>query len=189
MNYTITPTADALITLDEVKAHCFIHDDSEDELLQLYIHAACERFTEATGFIIPESEVVLKMDGFSEAVIRIMRGPVSEVTEITYVAPGGDLKSINPHDVTLDKGRVSRLFHKSGRWPVSANQPGAVTIKITAGHNKDTKPLPKIVRWAILTSVAHMYEHREPVVTGITVSKIPDTVEMVIDMFEIKQVL
>lgn len=181
MAYKILTTGDAIISLDQLKKHAYVQGNEEDDLLSLYIDAACERFGLMTGFVIPETEFLLTASSFNG--LKIYRGPIIEIQEVKYTDAQGQEQTIDPELVHFSDERPSTIVCKTG-WPTTSGMPGSVRIKFKAGHGED-EILPKLVKWAILTMAATYYENREEVVTGITVSSIPNSAQMVIDSYSI----
>lgn len=181
MAYKILTTGDSPIVLDQLKAHTYIQGNEEDDLLTLYIDAACERFGLMTGFIIPETEFLLTASSFNG--LKIYRGPIIEIQEVKYTDAQGQEQTIAPELVHFSDERPSTIVCENG-FPNTSGMPGSVRIKFKAGHGEDDK-LPKLVKWAVLTMAATYYENREEVVTGTIVSPIPNSSQMVIDSYSI----
>ncbi len=187
MGYKTISQSGNIIDLEKVKKHCFIYGNNDDDLLNMYIKAACGRFTEMTGIVINPSTIEFACDSFCD-VVRIYRSPITEIVSISYVDKNGDTQSISPDSVIYDDStRPIRLVCKDGKFPDTNGTPGNVKIRFKAGH-ESVDDLPDMVEWAILSMVATMYEFRENTVSGTIVSNVPDTAQMVIEMYRIIEV-
>lgn len=187
MGYRTVSQSASIIDLDKVKKHCFVHDTDDDALLDLYIEAACQRFTESTGMVITQSTIEFTADSFAD-VVRLYRSPISEVTSIKYRDTEGTEQTLDITNLVLDSvSRPARLSLRGQDWPKTDGTPGNVKITFTAGH-ANLQDLPTLIEWAILTMVAHMYENREEV-SAEKKSIVPSSAQLVINMFEYKDVM
>lgn len=180
MAYKIFTTGTTPVSLEQVKEANYIVGDADNALLGVYLSAACERFTQATGFVIAESEVLYTGSTFEG--LQLSYGPVKEILEVIYLDPFGEEKTIAPASIFFDDARPATIALAGRKWPQTNGMPGNVKVKYRAGHGLN-ESLPDLVRWAILVMVGTMYENREEVVTGTIVSPIPNSVNMVIDMY------
>lgn len=174
-----------IISLDDIKAHCYIVGNDHDSLLLNYLRAACQRFTDSTQFVIGECEMEASFDFFTP-IIRLHHSPITQLLSVKYFDKQGDEQTVEVTDIISDlDSRPARLVHKSGAWPNCDQRPGGIKIKFEAGHETEAS-LPPMIKWAILTTVAHMFEHREEVVDGTNMAYVPSTAQMVINMYEYK---
>jgi len=187
MGYVTTSQITDLIDLNKVKAHCYIHGTEEDDLLQMYIAAACMRFTAETGFVIGMSDIEYRADMFQN-IIRLYRSPISEITSVSYHDTEGVEQTIPATEILLDNStHPARIARKGEKFPETDRTPGNVIIKFKAGHDTLAE-LPDMVEWAILSTVAHMYENREEV-SDVRSYAVPSSARMVMDMYNVKEVL
>jgi len=136
---------------------------------------------------------------------RLMRGPVTDVSKITYLAPDG-----TPVDLTPEKDFVVDLANNPGRvgpfagkvWPNSLYGINTVQIFFTAGYHADpnatmdktfqtnTPPnaianykatigIPYEFKMAILLMLSHYYFNRDAVVAG-TATDVPHGVTAIL---------
>lgn len=187
MGYITTSQNHDIIDLNKVKAHCYVYGTEEDDLLQLYINAACMRFTAETGFVIGLSDIEYRADGFLE-IIRLYRSPITEITSVSYHDTEGEEQQISVDEILIDKStHPARIARKGEKFPETDRTPGNVIIKFKAGH-ATLDELPDMVEWAILSTVAHMYENREEV-SDVRTYAVPSSARMVMDMYNVKDVL
>lgn len=181
MAYKVLNSGASPVSITELKAHAYIQDDSENDLLSIYLDAAQERFSLLTGFVIPETEFLLTATSFEG--LKIYRGPIQAITEIKYKDMQGTEQTIAPETVHFSDDRPATIVCENG-WPRTSGMPNAVQIKFTAGHGAGEK-LPTLIKWAVLVMAATAYENREEVVTGTIVSAIPNSAQSVIDRYSI----
>ena len=188
MAYTlITPAADELITVDEVKKHLRVLHNEEDDLIGVYLLAAIENFQEFTGRVISKSTWSLTFDKFPvNGIVEIARCKVIEVKTISYIDTSGESQELNVQEVRLDAAsepaRLTPAFGKT--FPETANVINAVSISFEAGYISATK-LNKLDKAAIFLMAAHWYRNRSTVEVGKTANEVPRTSEDIMQMRKI----
>lgn len=180
------PTAEPL-TLADVRAHLRIDSDdtSQDTTISLLMLAA-RRYAETyTGRSLMPQIWCAVADGFpgcpipaapfgaylpgsviarhaSDLVIKLMRGPVTAVTSITYVDTTGTTQTLDPATYIFDSSdlvqRIAPAFGQS--WPAARAQLAAVKITFQAGYSNAAAIPATILNW-MLVRIATAYEHRE----------------------------
>jgi hypothetical protein len=144
------------------------------------------------------------------AYIKMMASPVTAISNITYVAMDGTVKTLNPGtDFSVDFVNQRLGLLPNGTWPQTAPTVNAVQVNFTAGYNAPPTPpaedavstvtesannppeeivsttfVTSIPQWAwtcILLLVSHWYFNREPVTGGAAVN-VPHSVEALIEL-------
>lgn len=151
------PNTAVQITLDELRKHLRLYDDeSEDELLQVYLDAAISWIDGPQGWlgrsILPQ-QIELRLNGFGCRPIALPYPPATDVQSVEFY-DGSTWQTIDPANYQLDE---SLLFPVgSYTWP-STNGLGGAKITYTAGYD----PMPPAVKAAVLLMVGYLYENRE----------------------------
>ena len=165
------------VTLGEAKLHLRVDGSDDDDLITALIKAArdqCEAFTRRQ-FVTATYEYTL--DGFS-GFIPLPRPPLDDVNSIAYVDSDGDDQTVDSgdYDVVTDTviGYVQPAYGEV--WPNVRGHTNDITIDYDAGYGA-ASAVPDTLKAAIKLLVGHLYENREAVVVGTTVSKLPLAVE------------
>lgn len=145
----------------------------EDSLIGDLITAArqdCEAFHGRTWYTTTWE---LWLDRFpGQSTIDLPRPPLTSVTSIKYYGADNSENTFEGSNYFVDTksepGRVSLASGKS--WPGAVLRPvNGVCITYVAGYSS-TAAIPRSWRQALLLMLAHYYEHREAVFTGVNTS-------------------
>ncbi len=162
---------DAVITLEDAKLFLRVTADDEDDWIELLIGQATEFIENACNIQLMEAEYEWRLDGFKDDTIKLPRGPVISVDEITYIDTNGDEQTLDAGlydvDVYDPTGRIAPAYGQS--WPDTRIQMNAVCVAYTAGY-VDISDVPEIAKGAIRLLIGHWYRNREAMLTG-TISK------------------
>ena len=99
-----------------------------------------------------------------------LRPPVQQINAVTYVDPTGATQTLDPTKYTLTKSEPGRVFPSLNNvWPVTALQPGAVSIEFVTGYTSESN-IPAAQLQALKLILGDLYEHREQSVIETRVS-------------------
>jgi len=177
------PESSALsfISLDRLRAQCEIvptEEDSDgvqshpdDALITGYLESAIEKAEDFTGLAISLRTWEQGRDGYpmwGRAPIEILRPPL--VQFISFTSSQDSDGEVDPATYIVDPfGPVARLRPVTC-WPISCNPaPASMRLRFRAGYSNedsDAKPLPGLIRQALLLTVAEWYKNRENTVEG-----------------------
>lgn len=120
------------------------------------------------------------IDQWPQSPLTLPRGPVQEISSVTYVTSDGAEKTLDAETYWLDPtGRFCLVAGKT--WPSDRLRNGfAIKITYKAGYGDTADAVPKRCRQAVLLMVGHWYENREEVIVGSSVNKLPDAAEMLL---------
>lgn len=173
------------VTLDELKLHCKIDNDSEDVQLNAYLMAARQALEEEYATALIPTTCVLKLDNFpfdcSYGEIELRIAHVSSVISIGYVDANGNSQTLSGSNYELDAfGTPARIRPAFGlSWPSTRVKMNAVTVTFMAGY-ATPDVVPANVKVMILLLAAEMFDKREPTVTGASVAKVPSFASLMI---------
>lgn len=190
---TVQPAEEPLSTA-EAKAQLRWTHSSEDSLVDTYVAAARQMLERLTrrAFILQTWQTSLDhfpngcgdTFGANGYAIPLARGPLVEVTGISYVDADGDAQVLDPSaylaETAAQPGRIWPAYQVP--WP--ATQPGvnAVTVTYTAGY-ADAETFaaaePALME-ALRLLVGHYGNNREAVVVGTIASELPMAVQSLI---------
>ncbi len=172
------------VSLAEAKAHLRVEHDVDNTLIERQIRAAREYAETTTGLQLITATWKLYLSRFpgesDNYEIVVPRPPFTATSlAISYVDIDGtatNLSSAAYQTNTYDRpGRIKPAYGYT--WPSTREDTyNAVTVTYTAGFGATSASVPEAIRQAILLIVGHMYEHREPMLTGTIVSELPITV-------------
>ena len=180
---SVAPASEPVSTA-EAKAWVRQDLDADDTLIGALITAAREQAEIVTGRALITQTLVWRMDGFPGHVLRVPRPPLQSVTSIAYTDTAGDAQTLAASKYQVDtKSQPGRLAPVFGEvWPtVEIGTLNPLTITLVAGYGDNATDVPEGIRHGIMGILAHLYEHRESVVTGTIATQLP---QHAIDLLE-----
>jgi uncharacterized phiE125 gp8 family phage protein len=194
---TVAPV-NPLLTVDAVKSHCRIDTTADDALIGMYVLAATEHCEQDCGRSFLTQTWQYSVERFDhhihipqwvgatipyywdlapqKRVMFLLRPPLQDVVSIQYTDENGDQQTLDPSQYTVD---TTGLFGSvrpapNCQWArTQMDNPAAVVVTYVAGYGDTPASVPASAQMATLLLAAHMYEHREPVITGTIVSSMP----------------
>lgn len=149
-----------LITLEEVKAHCRVFTDFEDQYLQSLIPVCLDLCQSYSGRMLTTGTAVVVVDGGCREVLL----PYGEVTSITTVLLDGVESDAYSFDDVTQKVTITVPYDNA-------------RIEFVAGY----ATLPLVVKHAALILASTQYNIREDVIVGQAVNEIPRTSRDLLD--------
>jgi len=179
------------ITVAQLKTHLRIDTTAEDTLLALYITAARQAAEEITKRALIDTQWELTFDDFCSTRIDLPRPPLATASTevvITYTKTTGDsttLASTVYAVETRNEPGFIRLAYES-TWPDDVQETeGAISITYRSGYTTSNRA-PEAVKHWIRLRAGQMYEHREPILVGISQSDITrDFVDGLLDPYKV----
>ena len=185
----ITAVATEPVTLVEARLHLRLdligstHPD--DDLVTALITAAREYAESYTNRALAPQTLEMVLDCFPAGNIDLDLSPVSSVTSIKYTDVDGVEQTVSTSDYSLSAyglaNTVSLAYDTV--WPVTRAVRDAVRIRYVTGHTT----VPKAVKAAILILIAHLYENRDLVNIGRTVTDVPLSAHALLDTERIQR--
>lgn len=165
------------LTVEEFKLHARIDSDYENPLLDRLLNAALGYVEDVTGRCIATAQYKMTFDSFPMGYcsIDIPRSPLKTIDLIRYRDGfDGTLKTLPADNYVVDNsslvGRIAPIY--LGFWPLSLAVINAVEITFTAGHDDDDPEL-ETLEHLIYMLASGLYQFREPIAAGISVSDLP----------------
>ncbi len=151
------------VSLDEIKIHLRVIDNTDDMLISQLILAAVSWAELFQRRLFISRAVTMKMEEFP-AEIRPCFSPLVSVGAIKYIDTAGaeqTLSSANYRvDTDTEPGRITEAYGCS--WPAIRQVTGAVTVEYTAGYGS-AADVPDDIKSAIMLLVGHWYENRSTI--------------------------
>lgn len=162
-----------LLTLTEAKAHLNVLSDLDDDLILFLIGVATEQAEEITNRQLMRSTYEMTMDILPDR-FEIKKPPLNAVEKIEYIPDGSDsyvLLDTSKYmvDTTVEPGVVIR--RKDATYPTISWMVNAVRVTFTAGY-ADAEAVPKSIKQWMMIRIATLFEHREEIVVGVSVTPI-----------------
>jgi uncharacterized phiE125 gp8 family phage protein len=106
--------------------------------------------------------------------VMLEKGPIVSIDSITYVDMAGATQTMPSSDYVADlSGTLVRVTPKFGKiWPITLPQIGSAAVNFTAGYGVASAVPQGIKQWLLLR-IGALYESREEVVSGRSVSVTP----------------
>lgn len=169
-----------MIDVAAAKAWLKVENSDEDALIGGLVNAAIATIEAQTGKFLSVKEFTQELRGFPGCYpyeIRLLKAPVTEITEIEY-DPSDGTAATTIADFRLVEGVNGRLLPAYGAvWPATLDGSGTVRISGTAGYADGEAP---DLDQAALMLLAHWYQNREAVNVGNIISELPMAVAMLI---------
>lgn len=175
---TVAPAAFP-VTLAEAKQQVRADFDDDDSYLQALIAAATTHLDGWTGILgrcLEEQTWRQDFDGFWR-VFRLPLAPVISITTLGYLDAAGASQTVDAANYVLledERGPFLRL-NDGYAYPAVRAQGPAVSVTYKAGYAQanGVSTVPADLKHAIKLAVSHWYDHRDAVVVGASVAKLP----------------
>lgn len=215
----ITEPSDEPLAIEEAKSHLQIPaavTDQDATILGL-IMAARGIVENECGRALITQTLELQLDYFDEDAsayagltmplcarvrpIWLPMPPLIALQSVTYLNGSGE--TVTLHDtvgspqvedalvvVPSSKYSPAQVAPVAGTsWPSVASQPGAVTIRYTAGYGDDGASVPAPLRQAMLLIVGHLFEHRESVSEVTNLAELPMGVQYLLAPYTVRTIV
>lgn len=174
MSYTLTRLSaidgEAILPLEDAKAHLRVRHDDEDTLIASLRNAACEYVERVSGVALAPADYLWEGNSFS----RVSALPVRPVTAIGSIAyTNGDGVSATYDGARLVNGAIFPAFN--GIWPTAY---GYVAVTFTAGGTA-----PDDLVAAVKLMLTHLFENRSAVQANGSPAELPLGVDALIQTY------
>lgn len=158
----VTPPAVEPVTLEEAKAHLKIDTDADDALIARMISAARARAEWHIGRALITQSWILWCDAWPESgTVEIPLPPLQSVSSVTAYALDDTAHVLDSDAYSLDTASApGRLKFSDCVPPFPLRRMNALAIAFTAGFGDAADDVPELLREAVLSLVAYLYEHR-----------------------------
>lgn len=170
----VTPAVGAVLTDAEVKLHLHVDGTEFDTELAGWIAAATRLAQTELHRQLINATFDLHLDGFAPC-IEIPLG-ANAISSVKYYDDAGVLQTLAPAAYVADVVRKpGRLVCADGyTWPSTQRRPNAVQIRIVAGYGATAAAVPDDVKRWMKLQIGTMKKLAESVVTGVSVSEVPN---------------
>ena len=157
-----------IVSLEELRQHCGIIESDDDLLIEVYRDAAVDMVERYCALRLgPLTGLVWRGESLP-ASIRLGAGPVTAITAIRWLDEAGNTVTGNAADWRIV--RRDEIALKPGRTLPSGVASG---IEITFNAGFAAGACPSALVQAVRMFAAHLFMHRETVITGTISGEIP----------------
>lgn len=152
------------VSLAEVKAHLRVDGDTEDDLIGALITAARSWVERQYGLSLISQGWLFYLDRVPEGgAVALPLGPLQSVESVTLHAEDGGAAALDADDYAYDAiSKPARLIFKSVSGVASLRRLNGIEIAYRCGFGDEAEDVPGPIRQALLLSIAHWFERREP---------------------------
>lgn len=174
------------VTRSDAKDHLRVDHTTEDTYIDALITAARQHVENVTNRALISQTWKLYLDRFPIE-ISLPRAPIQSVNSIEYVDSDGVTQTLSSSIYTVDTDSEPGLIYKAyyQTWPSIRDVEKAITITYVAGYGDSGSDVPGPIIQAIKLLVSHMYENREPVNIGSSVSEIPMAIDALLAPYRV----
>jgi uncharacterized phiE125 gp8 family phage protein len=184
----VTPPQGLPISLEEAKAHLRVDHNDEDAAITLLLKAAIEHNDGPEGFLgraLVDQTWDLYLDEFPTSTIEIPLPPLIEVVGVFYGDSNDAEQEFSAASYVVDDASQPAriILSDAASWPTISRNANAVRVRFRAGYidatnsppdsPSEASAVPFDIKAGILLYLGALYAHREEVVVGQTVAKLP----------------
>lgn len=171
-----------VVTLAEIKNHCRVEIDDDDDNLEEAVEAATRVLEERLSRAFINTTFDYTIDYFPCQAIKLPYASVSSIVSIVYRDANGNATTIDTGDYHLSSGTPGYVEPILGSvWPASSPSiTGSITIRFVAGYGADASTVPATIKRAVKNLAGHLYRQRESVST-VNQVEVPQTVDALLD--------
>lgn len=173
-----------VVSLAEQKLYMRVDETADDTEITAAIAAATKEAEDFTrrAFITQQWRITFNAAPFDlftipdvPRLIELPRPEIQSLDKIETVAEDGTVSTFALTNVIVDiNSQPGKVTLKPGSsWPTGLQIIDAIRFEYTAGYGDTSVSVPLPIVQAIKKIASTMYEHREDVITGTIVSKIP----------------
>ena len=167
----VTAPAETPISVGQLKEHVRQTGNEEDTLFEGFIQAATgylDGWSGVLGRCLVNQVWSQSFDAFPDGDDLPLPFPDVSAVTVTYYDDNGASQTLSSSLYRLaSDGRGSKIvLDDDATWPATDIRPNAVTAQFTAGYGTTADDVPMILRHAVTTMAAAMYEGREGQMTA-----------------------
>ena len=186
-NSVTTASTEPAVDLEELKRHCQITTDDDDDLLSELVSSIALYVEGYLGRSIITKTWTLRMDRFPSAIVVLKEPPVQSIVSVKYHNEGGEEITWGAENYEFDKySEPARLTHLSdGQWPTTKAMLNAVAVEYIAGYGDTHTSVPADISRAIMIMINMFYDNRDTASFGGFVNLMPFNVKMMLDNYRL----
>jgi len=180
------PAIEPISTAD-AKTHLRIDTSDDDAYIDAIVKAARVYAENFLRRALITQTWDLYLDAFPSVGISMPKAPIQSVSAITYVDTDGVTQtlasSVYTVDAYADPGKIILAYQQS--FPSTRAVANAVKITFIAGYGSAVSDIPEQIIQGMKLLIGHLYENREQVIVGTSVSDLPMTIETLLRAYQV----
>jgi uncharacterized phiE125 gp8 family phage protein len=166
------------VSLAEAKAHLRVDISAEDVLIGSLITTSRLHIEAALDLALIDQSWTWSIDLWPHRrPLHLPLRPVVRIDSINVIDASDTPQTLAASAYHLDGSAVpARLSWLAASPPRPGRPASGIEIAFTAGFGEESDDVPAPIRQALLLLIAHWYEQREPVATGVAATPIPGMV-------------
>ncbi|MFK5976895.1 MAG: hypothetical protein QM493_10330 [Sulfurovum sp.] len=161
---TILLNSATVVTLAEAKAYFRILDDDQNDTIQLCVDTSIAIAEQRTNRVLCASDFSLTVQNFETVILE--KTPFVSITSVKYENDIGDMIAYTDYEYLSDE-LYDVCTLEFGAVPLDYQDGGDVIVVYEAGYD----PTPAPIQSFVLAHAATMFENREMLVVGASVTK------------------
>jgi uncharacterized phiE125 gp8 family phage protein len=163
-----------------------VNDDSESNLVNALNMACTEVVQKITNRALITQTWEYKLDVFNSEKIELPKPPLRVVNSVKYYDTANALQTLSPSVYEVQKDTIKGYIklNYGYTWPSTYSRDDAVVIDYSTGYGAADE-VPETIKIAIKLLVAHFYENRQPVATGISIAEIPMNISFLLSPYKV----
>ena len=187
----VTAPAAVPVSLSEAKAHLRVEHTDDDAIIGRIVDAAVghlDGWSGVLGRCLVTQTWRVSFRDFDGRMLRLPFADVSAIEAVVYRDADDVEQTVDPSDYALNEdAQGSYLFMSAGfDRPAVFHRPDAVTVRFVAGYG-DATAVPAALKAAMLLHIGHMYENRESVVIGQSVTGLPMAYDALVAPYRVRR--
>jgi uncharacterized phiE125 gp8 family phage protein len=173
------------VTLAQVTAHVRVDSADDQEYITDLIPVGREYVDSITGRVSVQSTWMVTAATWADLfelscdTAKLYRTPLVSVASVKFYAPdAATLTTMPTTDYRVITGYEPGMIQFIGDLPSVHERMDAIQITFVAGYGYDETPA--ILKHAVKMVVANLYENRVPVITGMTATELPQSLNNLI---------
>lgn len=167
------------VSLAEAKRQCRVDTEADDTYILSLISLARQYVEDTLDITLLTTVWEVRYDLFPVWSLNLPRPPMAAANvTVTYRNGDGTLNTITSAagDFQVDSRVIpGRIYPNWARaWPPTRGDENSVVVRYTAGYGDSGFSVPPVARHLILLLVAHLFDARQPAVSG-AVNSVPLT--------------
>lgn len=185
--FLVTAPTSEPVTTAQAKTHLRVNHSDDDTLIDSMILRARAAVEEYTRRQLLTATYKVFLDGWPD-VIKLPKPPLQSVTHVKYYDSTNTLQTWSSANYQVDiYSYPARIVPVQGvSWPTIYSRLNPIEIQFVCGHlNTGADLVPYQAVLAMLQLLSHWYEMREATISGMTVSEVPMSAQMLMDQIRI----
>jgi len=194
----ITPPAELPVTLEEIKAHCYVEFDADNAYLSGLLAKATEWVQWRVDRQLVTATLRQTWDNYPDhdhlhshrahgglrGELRLQRGPVQSIESVKHYDTTDTLQTIDSATYWTALANTPARIVPKNYWPaIYRGRPEAIQVNYVAGYGA-AADVPMTLKQMILLLAAGWYMVREPLTINMYAKEVPFGIESLALQFE-----